>query len=172
MIYSSLNANSYPVVIAPQDFVTNSDIPTNSFYSTFCFESLIGLSKSELRTSILNRDFEKLSVDECIEGSDDNFLSNRRIVIAVTNDSQNKSVNFGGYGSVNRIPTIVPYTPDKAIAGQSSDITSLSLTPAIEDLGKLWIFSGSSSSGLYIQVYSDINPEDLINDGWSLLAQD
>ena len=85
IIYSSLNANAYPAIVAPMDFVSNSSIPTSFYEEQTCWPNdVFSWSITDLRSGIMDGSFEYLSKDECIDAYANSFMSSRRTVVLVT----------------------------------------------------------------------------------------
>jgi hypothetical protein len=110
IVYSSLNANAYPVVVAPLDFVSNSSIST-SFYEeqTRWPDDALTWSIADLRSGIMDGSFEYLGKDECINAFADSFRSDRRTVVLVTHEPMTGSgISLAGYGYAGGIEAANP----------------------------------------------------------------
>jgi len=110
IVYSSLNANAYPVIVAPMDFVSNSSIPTSFYEEQTCWpDDVFSWSITDLRSGIMNGSFEYLSKDECIDAYANSFMSNRRTVVLVTQEPiTGAGISLAGYGYAGGIEATNP----------------------------------------------------------------
>ncbi|PYI08667.1 hypothetical protein BO78DRAFT_395531 [Aspergillus sclerotiicarbonarius CBS 121057] len=112
VIYTSLNANTYAALVASHDFVSNTSIPNSAFEAQSCYpEADLAWNITDLRTSILNGEFEVLDPQACIEAYAVEYLSDRRTVIAVPSESMTLNstrLYMSGYGWPARIYEAIP----------------------------------------------------------------
>nr|ADO29932.1 hypothetical protein PP110 [Penicillium paxilli] len=144
VVYSSINANSYPAIIAPVDFDSNSSIPTSFYEEQTCWpDEALAWSITDLRSSTMNGSFEYLGKDECIDIYANSFTSNRGTVILVTQEPMTGAgISLAGYGYAGGIEAA---NPAKTVLSRFGNIGALD-----------WIFEGpggsqSSCSGAILQ---------------------
>ena len=75
--------------------------------------NVTGWNLPELRSSLLNGTFEKLSKEECFDTYAVNYLSDRRTIVAVPSDPVpiNSSLALAGYGFPTRMTGAIPDNP-------------------------------------------------------------
>lgn len=110
VIYSSLNANTYPAIVAPSDFVSNASVPTSYYEDRNCFtEKRLNWTISDLRTDILNGGFEYLSREDCVNAYATSYVSDRKSVILVTKKTwPGTGIFLAGYGYPGGIAELDP----------------------------------------------------------------
>lgn len=110
VVYSSVSANSYPVIVAPLDFVSNQSVPTSYYETQNCFsEDLLTWNVTDLRREILNGTFEYLDQKECLNAYATSYLSDRRSLILVTNELlTGDGILLAGYGYPGGMPAMDP----------------------------------------------------------------
>ncbi|KAJ5109388.1 hypothetical protein N7456_006063 [Penicillium angulare] len=110
VVYSSLNANTYPAIVAPLNFVSNNSVPTSYYEDINCFpESFLNWTIADLRADILNGTFEYLSKEDCLNSYATSYVSNRRTVVLVTKDSlSGDGIPIAGYGYPGGITDMDP----------------------------------------------------------------
>ncbi|KAJ5378359.1 hypothetical protein N7509_011478 [Penicillium cosmopolitanum] len=136
VVYSSLNANAYPVIVAPMEFVSNSSIPTSFYEEQTCWpDDVLTWNITDLRSGIMNGSFEYLSKDECIGAYANSFTSDRRTVVLVTQEPiTGAGISLAGYGYAGGIEAT---NPAKTVLSPFGNIGALD-----------WIFEGPGGMGL------------------------
>ncbi|KAE8334706.1 hypothetical protein BDV24DRAFT_172155 [Aspergillus arachidicola] len=95
-VFSALSSNAYGVVAVSPDGPTGS---TNSTTSA-CYEDLVGKDVVQVQAMYQGKELESLSKEDCIKAYGAAFLSNRRTLLLVTNNSSINSPGlFVGVGS-------------------------------------------------------------------------
>ncbi|KAL4912065.1 hypothetical protein BDW62DRAFT_195499 [Aspergillus aurantiobrunneus] len=112
VVYSSLNAYTYPALVAPVDFVSNTSLPTTYYEDLNCYpENILGWNVTDLRTEIFNGAFEYLNKEDCLNTYATSYLSDRSTVVLVTNEPlPGDGVLLAGYGYPGGITNMDPST--------------------------------------------------------------